>query len=267
MVSSSHLITEYISFITIPLLGLLLCIGVIVLTITYVKSPSHARPVPIGCLFVTILDIYVDIGYLIILCIHFNAIYSDDFTPLLIYSLSLFISILINIIFSFNVFYTQFKFNHLAAQWRNNHVILIVFIRIMSTFDLSLILLLTSKIFNKSWSSAPFHPFIIERIQLVSVISKIFENVPQMYVIIDLLSKLSSWDPDTYPPKSLLSPISITALIVTSIDILITIYLFIVYKRDKHKHPRHKSQTSNVQIYSNREHSSVNYKTPLAGDI
>eukprot|EP00483_Globobulimina_turgida_P008381 UN08398 len=183
----------------------------------------------------------------------------------------MFFSLLINTIFSINAFSKQFRNNPLAVAWRHRHKCLVIFIRIISSFDLSLILLLTSKIWNKSWSAAPFHPIVMEHVQFVSVISKLFiENIAQLYVTADLLNKFSSWDPDTHPTKTILSPISITALAVTCIDIAMTIYMFFVYSRDKHKHPRHQLKGSNVQIgHSGLDHekSSGNYKTPLAWDI
>ena len=125
---------------------------------------------------------------------------------------------------------------------------------------------MNAKLPNKPWSNAPIHPFIIERIQLWSVINKFIENIPQIYVIIHLWQEFKEWD--NYYPQQIfnqnLSIISICAIFACSIDILIAIYTLFVYKRDSIKRiPRHEIQGSNVQI---NDYMNID-QTPLAGDI
>ena len=109
---NSQLITQYISLIAIILFVILFCLIIIVFIASLIKSScSNSSILGIQTLFITFFDIFIDFGYLTILCLHFNTIFDDYFLSFLVYSVSLLISIMINIVCSFGIFYKQFKSN------------------------------------------------------------------------------------------------------------------------------------------------------------
>ena len=272
---NSQLITQYISLIAIILFIILFCIIIIIFIASLIKpSCSNSNILGIQSLFITFFDTFIDFGYLTILCLHFNTIYDDYFLSFLIYLVSLLISIMINIVCSFGIFYKQFKLkrNKLTNEWLKKNKNLLYFILMISSFDLNCILIFNSKIQNKSWSLVPIHPFIIQRIQFWSVINKFIENIPQIYVIIHLFSQFKQWDnhytsiifgdDGTFGSISI---ISLCSLIISSIDIIIAFYTFFLYKRDSIKRiPRNEELNgSNVQI---NDYMNID-QTPIAGDV
>ena len=271
---NTEMITEYLSIISILLFALLLMIITVILILSFIKSSysfslsSSNNILGIECIFITIFDIYIDIIYLFILCLHFNKIYNDYFIEFLLYSLSLIIPIIINILFSFCIFhkqqFTKIINNKLIIEWKLKYKYFLCFIELISSFDLNCLLILNSKIFNKSWSFAPIHPFIVQRILFWSVITKFIENILQIYVIIFMFDQFNSFCFDYFKIYGLNINIGFISLIISSMDILIAIYTFFIYKRDSFKRYNDNGlRTSNVQI------NDFNYvdQTPLAGDI
>ena len=91
-----------------------------------------------------------------------------------------------------------------------------------------------------------------------SIFTRLIKHVPQLCIQLMLLSKIAKWDVTTNPKNSLLTPIGIGAIAITSIDLLVTLVDCLFY--------RWKSRQIRNETIALESH--INFMaTPVAGDI